>query len=80
MWSPDPEDIGTAEQRETEALEKAWSDLRNTRNQMIADCDFTQMPDWPGDSEAWREYRQALRDLPNHTTDPLNPEWPDKPK
>jgi len=29
---------------------------------------------------AWKEYRQALRDLPANTTDTWNPPWPVKPE
>ena len=31
-------------------------------------------------SDAWKTYRQALRDLPAKTTDPTNPTWPTKPE
>ena len=30
-------------------------------------------------SDAWKTYRQALRDLPSNTSDPANPTWPTKP-
>ena len=30
-------------------------------------------------SDAWKTYRQALRDLPANTSDPSNPTWPTKP-
>tara|TARA_Y100000361_G_scaffold137313_1_gene138643 strand:+ start:991 stop:1401 length:411 start_codon:yes stop_codon:yes gene_type:complete len=31
------------------------------------------------ESNEWKTYRQALRDLPSNTTDPFNPTWPTKP-
>ena len=31
-------------------------------------------------SDAWKTYRQALRDLPANTKDPANPTWPTKPE
>ena len=31
-------------------------------------------------SDAWKTYRQALRDLPANTSDPINPTWPTKPE
>jgi hypothetical protein len=31
------------------------------------------------ESDAWKTYRQALRDLPSTTSDPFNPTWPTKP-
>ena len=45
--------------------------------------DFLAMPDYPHPTpeskQAWLDYRQALRDLPANTTDPLNPVWPEAP-
>ena len=31
------------------------------------------------ESDAWKIYRQALRDLPSNTDDPFNPTWPTEP-
>lgn len=56
-----------------------WQMLRMTRDQMLAASDWTQVPDAPVDQAAWATYRQALRDLPENTTDPANPIWPSKP-
>ena len=45
---------------------------RLQRDQLLADSDWTQLPDVPlATKEAWATYRQALRDLPEH------PNWPD---
>ncbi|QDC38401.1 phage tail protein [Sphingobium fuliginis ATCC 27551] len=55
----------------------AW--MRRRRNRLLAECDHTQMPDVTlseARREAWREYRQALRDLPETTTDLTAIEWP----
>ena len=49
------------------------ANLRYKRNQLLAKTDVTM-------SDAWKTYRQALRDLPANTTDPLNPTWPKKPE
>jgi hypothetical protein len=46
--------------------------MRLQRDQLLADSDWTQLPDVPlATKEAWATYRQALRDLPEH------PNWPD---
>jgi len=80
MWTPDRSIISTVAQREADALADAWSNLRAERDRRIAACDFTQLPDWPGDAAAWAEYRQALRDLPAQTDmDPDHPVWPESP-
>ena len=58
-------------------------ELRLRRNQLLSDCDWvitmhkelgTNIP------AAWKNYRQALRDLPENTEDPANPVWPTKPE
>ena len=49
------------------------------RNNRLSACDWTQLPDAPVDQAAWSKYRQALRDLPNNTSDPSNPVWPTPP-
>jgi len=57
--------------------------LRRQRDQLLSDCDWvitmhkelgTNIP------AAWKNYRQALRDLPANTEDPANPVWPTKPE
>jgi len=56
--------------------------FRETRNALLAASDWTQTPDSPlseTQQQSWRDYRQALRDLPANTTDPANPTWPTKP-
>ncbi len=65
--------------------------LREERNKLIAETDWTQLKDISLDSireKNWKEYRQALRDLPNSSTPKLDSfgnldlssvSWPDKP-
>ena len=60
-------------------VQKATQLLRRKRDQMLASCDWTQVPDAPVDQAAWATYRQALRDLPANTDDPANPVWPIQP-
>lgn len=60
-------------------LKEAWRILRNERASLLAASDWTQFPDTPVDAEAWREYRQALRDMTETTEDPRNPIWPQPP-
>jgi hypothetical protein len=45
------------------------SQVRNQRDQLLAQSDWTQMPDSPLSPEvkaAWAQYRQELRDLPEN--------------
>jgi len=66
-----------------EASNIAWMRMKDVRNSVLSQCDWTQMPDSPLTDEqkqAWATYRQALRDLPENTADPRNPTWPTKPE
>lgn len=56
-----------------------WTALRAERNAKLAASDWTQVLDAPVDQDAWADYRQALRDLPDNTTDPFAPAWPVEP-
>ena len=45
------------------------SEVRNQRDQLLAQSDWTQMPDSPLSVEvkaAWAQYRQELRNLPEN--------------
>lgn len=78
---------------EITAIQQTWADgandraaavLREDRNKLLADSDWTQFNDSPLNNEdkiAWATYRTALRDLPTHANWPnLNDEdWPTKP-
>lgn len=57
----------------------AWAYLRQERNRLLAESDWTVLADTPTPTAAWKTYRQALRDLPDNTTDPFNPVWPTPP-
>ena len=46
----------------------AMKRLRNKRNELLAECDWTLLPSSPLSAEKqdeWKVYRQALRDLPS---------------
>lgn len=53
--------------------------IRAERNKRMLECDWTQSPDSPVDKEAWAEYRQALRDVPEQDNFPLSVDWPSPP-
>jgi len=57
--------------------------LRSRRNEMLSECDWTQLPDSPLTSDqksVWAAYRQLLRDFPATNPDLDNPAWPGKPE
>jgi len=53
--------------------------IREKRNRLLAETDWMVLSDTTEISDAWKTYRQALRDLPANTSDPENPTWPTKP-
>lgn len=62
--------------------EQPWNELRAERNRRLAETDWeivrhkelgTHVP------VALKNYRQELRDLPENTSDPVEPVWPIKP-
>lgn len=62
--------------RDTIPIHYVWERLRTKRDQLLAQSDFRMVVDAPWDTEPWAQYRQALRDLPDNTTDPRKAVWP----
>lgn len=63
------------------AIPRAWVDLRARRDARLAASDWTQLPDVdPARRGTWASYRQALRDLPAATDDPMAVIWPTPPE
>ena len=62
------------------AKDSAMANIRGQRNQLLKDCDWTQIADCTADKTAWATYRQALRDLPSTITEPRTfIDWPHNP-
>jgi len=61
--------------------DSAMSQIRTTRNQLLAQSDWTQLLDTPvATKEAWAGYRQILRDLPATISEPRTfNQWPHDP-
>jgi hypothetical protein len=53
--------------------------MRAIRNDLLAQSDWSQLPDAPVDREAWATYRQALRDFPATWTEGPEADFPDTP-
>ncbi len=54
---------------------------RYERNKLLLSTDWRMLPDVPSkhSGEAWEEYRQALRDVPQQEEFPNNINWPTQP-
>jgi hypothetical protein len=63
------------------AKDSAMDQIRGQRNQLLKDCDWTQITDCTILKKAeWATYRQALRDLPSTITEPRTfADWPHNP-
>lgn len=59
-----------------------WEEVRAKRDFLLAESDWTQMPDSPLSSEEkflWSDYRQLLRNLPQQFAKPEDVVWPEAP-
>ena len=84
VWK-DERTIPTKAQIETKIAELKAKEpvriLRLQRDRLLTESDWRDLPSYPGpNQEAWRTYRQALRDLPANTEDASNPTWPTAPE
>lgn len=65
---------------EPRADEEVWPIIRSRRGSLLAETDWTQLPDVPlATKTAWADYRQALRDV-TLQPDPRNIIWPTPPQ
>ena len=58
-----------------------WSEIREQRNQLLSECDWTQFQDSPitgSELTQWQTYRQELRNITTQEN-PYNIIWPTKP-
>tara|TARA_B100000925_G_C21994836_1_gene468437 strand:- start:1815 stop:2264 length:450 start_codon:yes stop_codon:yes gene_type:complete len=61
-----------AERTESEAFS-----VRSRRDDLLAETDWTQLPDSPVDASVWTTYRQQLRDVPAQPGFPWDVQWPE---
>jgi hypothetical protein len=66
----------------TVTVDSKWAEIRQLRDDLLKQTDWTQLPDVQLDDAtkaAYTAYRQALRELPQNNTDPFNIVLPSKP-
>jgi len=63
-----------------------YASLRGDRSDLLTESDWTQVGDLVSSGAMtadkvteWKTYRQALRDLPENTSDPSDITWPTRP-
>ena len=60
-------------------IENQWFIVREIRNELLAECDWTQLADIPTETkELWTSYRTQLRDITSQPN-PFSINWPVKP-
>lgn len=60
-------------------IENQWEEIRVQRNQLLSECDWTQLADVSTEIKSnWTVYRQSLRDITSQSN-PFNINWPVKP-
>ena len=66
---------------ESQVYGEAATEVRNKRNQLLSESDWTQVADAPVDATAWATYRQGLRDITDHASFPnlTDEDWPTAP-
>lgn len=61
-------------------LEQKADEVREERNRLLDASDWTQASDAPVDQQAWADYRQSLRDVPQQSGFPEDVTWPVEPE
>ena len=56
--------------------DEKWVILRDKRNELLKDSDFTQLGDSPSNAGDWKVYRKLLRDLPTDYPNADDVVWP----
>ncbi len=69
---------------ETELFtQKQWNEIRNIRNRLLVETDWTQVSDSPlseSKRAEFNDYRTQLRNLPNQSESPDQVVWQVKPE
>jgi uncharacterized phage-associated protein len=73
------EQTTASESEITDRLTAKWEEIREFRNQLLLECDWTQLADIPTELKTvWQTYRQQLRDVTTQSN-PFSIVWPTKP-
>lgn len=74
--------VETAAETADRAHRALWAEIRAERNLRLGRSDWTVLADAPLDvaaQDAWKAYRQALRDVPSTFGAPQDVTWPTEP-
>lgn len=76
VWTVQWEAVDLLEQELSDAAAGEANKARAARNRLLAESDWTQIPDASADKTAWAAYRQALRDISAQAGFPWTINWP----
>ena len=80
-WIDNPYTIPTESEVNAKIAEMDLNEVRQVRNQKLAETDWTQSRDVTlSNDSAWATYRQALRDITDSATSLEDVTWPTKPE
>jgi hypothetical protein len=74
--------VESTEEEINTRIQAKWLEIREHRNTLLSECDWTQFQDSPitgSKLTEWQTYRQSLRDLTNNDN-PFTLEWPAQPE
>lgn len=75
VWSV----VAKTEQELANETEDRANTVRQQRNKLLSESDWTQVADAPVDKNVWSTYRQLLREIPKQRGFPFSVQWPIKP-
>ena len=79
-WIDNPYKMPTEKEVNDKIAEMDLNEVRQVRNQKLAETDWMCFPDSPTMSDAWKKYRQDLRDITKTATSLDDVKWPTKPE
>jgi hypothetical protein len=78
-WYQEWKIVDLSEEELNTVIEKKSEEVRQKRNQLLVESDWSQISDSPVNKAPWVAYRQKLRDVTNQTGFPFGVIWPNKP-
>lgn len=78
-WEQDFVVVQATESEVAQRTEVMAAQVRAERTRLLAESDWTQLPDAPVPQLPWAQYRQALRDITSQPGFPSDVQWPDVP-
>ncbi len=73
------EQTAASETEINQRIENKWEEIREIRNELLKECDWTQLSDVSSEIKSnWISYRQELRDITSQEN-PFNIIWPNQP-